>query len=144
MRTTSPASRAKSPTLPGTGDGSMVRPSRTTVKRLAAPPTPPATPNGGMMFLSPSTERLATSPRTRTSRRNPSPPRNSPSPHEPSRRPCDSIRNGALRLDHLGRLHGVEVALGECAHRMVAVGATGRTGAGGRVLVEQEDAVAVT
>ena len=94
MRTTSPDSSEKSPTLPGTGDGSMVRPSRMTVKRLPAPPDPPATPNGGMMFLSPSTERLATSPRMRTSRRSPSPPRNSPSPQEPSRRPCDSIRNG--------------------------------------------------
>ena len=47
-----------------------------------------------MRFLSASTERLASLTRTRTSRRIPSPPRNSPSPHEPSRRPYDSIRTG--------------------------------------------------
>ena len=87
MRTRSPASRAKPPTLPGTGDGSTVSPPRTTVKRFAAPPAPPATPKGGMRFLSASTERLAPPARTRTSRRIPSPPRRSPSPHEPSRSP---------------------------------------------------------
>ena len=131
MRTTSPRTSGKSPTLPGTGDGSMVRPSRTTVKRLPAPPDPPATPNGGMMFLSPEhrqARRIAEDAHVASQ------PESAPELPVAARAFAQTVRldpQRTLRLDHLGRLHGVEVALGECAHRVVAVGAAGRPGAGG-------------